>query len=307
MKIINNKSLKDLTTFKIGGEAEFFTEIYLKEELIEALAWAKSKNLPVFILGGGSNLLISEQGLRGLTIKMINNEIELKGNNIIAGAGLALADLIGFAFKNNLTGLEWGTGIPGSVGGAVRGNAGAYGGEISRLVEEVEAYDILKNKWLTISKNDCLFSYRESHFKKDKNLIIWQVKFTLAKDEHENIKTKLHDIVNQRMPKLPTESSAGSFFKNIELDKLPIEIKNVLLERFADKIKGNKLAAGVIIEALGLKGLKNNQAMVSPRHANFLINLGDAKQADILELIHKIQSEAEKKYGIILEPEVNIL
>lgn len=307
MKIINNQSLKDLTTFKIGGEAEFFTEVSLKEELIEALAWAKSKDLPIFILGGGSNLLISEQGLKGLTIKMVNNEIELKGNNIVVEAGAALADLIGFAFKNNLTGLEWGIGIPGSVGGAVRGNAGAYGGEISRLVEEIEAYDVLKNEWLTISKNDCLFSYRESHFKKNKNLIIWQAKFILAKDEHENINTKLHDIIKQRIPKLPTESSAGSFFKNIELDKLPTEIKNILLKRFADKIKGNKLAAGVIIEALGLKGLKNNQAMVSPKHANFLINLGDAKQADILELAHKIQFEVEKKYSLILEPEVNIL
>lgn len=307
MKIINNQSLKSLTTFKIGGVAEFFVEVFLKEELIEALTWAKNNNLPVFILGGGSNLLINEQGLKGLTIKIINNDIKLTSDNIIAGAGAALADLIGFAFKNNLAGLEWGTGIPGSVGGAVRGNAGAYGGEISKLVEEVEAYDTFKNAWLTISKNDCLFSYRESRFKKDKNLIIWQVKFILTKDEHENIKTKLHDIVNQRMPKLPTEPSAGSFFKNIELDKLPIETKNVLSEKFSNKIKGNKLAAGVVIEDLGLKGLKNNQAMISSKHANFLVNLGDAKQADVLKLAHKIQSEAEKKYGIILEPEVNIL
>ena len=268
------------TTFKIGGNADVFVEPENIGELKFVLKTARDCSVPVFILGKGSNILVSDGGIEGATVSLLKmNNLSVEGEKIICECGANLAAVCLLAQQNGLSGLEFAYGIPGSVGGALFMNAGAYGGEMSDVVEGAYCLDENFNEKY-IEKSEMDLSYRHSIFKN--NMIITRVIFSLSKGEKDDILSKMNEILQKRKDKQPLEfPSAGSTFK---------------------RPKGNY--AGTLIEKNGLKGSRVGGAMVSEKHAGFIINYDGASASDVLGLIDKIREKVKEGDGIVLEPEV---
>jgi UDP-N-acetylmuramate dehydrogenase len=287
MDVKRNILLKDYTTYKIGGPAKYFFVAENKEGLIFALEFAKKNRLPVFILAGGSNLLVSDKGFKGLVIQIRNSKFEIRNfSEVYVGAGTALNDLANFCLKNNLTGLEWAAGVPGTAGGAVFGNAQAFGKRMSDLIKEVEVLDAKSLEIRRLSKKQCEFSLKNSLFKKNKDLIIISVVLDLANGDRKEIEEKIKELLTYRKNNHPLNfPSAGSVFVNPEA-------------------KGGVIRAGELIEKVGLKGKRIGGAEISEKHANFIINLGNAKATDVLKLIKLAKEKVKKIFGIELEQEI---
>lgn len=280
--IIENEPLKNHTSFKIGGNAEMFVTVSNISQLKVVLCACKQNDIPLFILGRGSNLLISDKGMRGVVLNLDGEfkEISLKENTITCGAGTNLTKLCTFALSESLSGLEFAYGIPGSVGGAVYMNAGAYGGEMKDVVEEV-THITREGEVVTLSADELDFSYRHSVYKDCDNIII-SAKFSLTPAESVDIKSKMDDFMNRRRTKQPLEfPSAGSVFK---------------------RPQGN--FAGTLIEQCGLKGATVGGAQVSEKHAGFIINIGGATCQDVLELVKLVQDTVQENTGYFLEREI---
>ena len=279
---MNNILLKNYTSFKIGGPAKYFFKVKTTEDLIKKIQMAKELNLPFFILGGGSNLLVSDKGYNGVVIKIENLYLNYRENKITASAGTELKDVVNFSTKKELKGLEWAMGIPGTIGGAVRGSIKAFGESISNIIESVEVLKIPELKIKNYKAKDCHFGYKESIFKKNKNLIILSCIFKLKKGNKKQIKNKIEYFLDYRKKNHPLDfPSAGSIFKNPEE-------KN----------------AWELIKRCGLEGKKIGGAQISKKHSNFIINLGNASSKDVLELIDLIKKQVKKKFNIKLEPEI---
>jgi len=286
-----NVLLKNHTTFKIGGKAKYFFVAKNKKDLIKAILVAKKYNLPFFVLGGGSNTLVSDRGFEGLVIKIQNSRLrqgfggQAKLKTIYAEAGTSLGQLVNVALKNSLTGMEWATGIPGTVGGAIYGNAGAFGESIGDVVKKVEVLDTKDLRFKIYDLKKCKFGYRDSIFKHKKNLIILSAKIQLKKGKKSEIKRKIKEFLDYRQETQPLNfPSAGSVFKNPP-----------------------GFSAGELIEKCGLKGKKIGKAKISEKHANFIVNLGGAKAKDVKKLINLIKKKIKKKFGITLEEEIQYL
>ncbi|MFH1564777.1 MAG: UDP-N-acetylmuramate dehydrogenase [bacterium] len=281
INIQKNTKLVQHTTFRIGGPADFFVEVKNSDELVESVSWAKEKKIKYFILGGGSNVLFSDDGYKGLVIKIASKKIELVKNNlIIADAGANLSQLVKFSIKNNLNGLEWASGIYGTFGGAIFGNVGANGSCIADVVEEVEIFD---GKKIQIFKNKELnFKYRSSGIKNGS--VIISAKLKLKKGDKQESEKLVKKYLKERSEKQPKGFCAGSIFKNPK-----------------------NSSAGLLIEKCGLKGLKIGDAQISEQHANFIVNLDGAKAGDVLGLIERIKKEVEKKFGVKLKEELKII
>jgi len=306
--IQKNIVLAPYTTFKIGGPAKEFVVIENENELAEALQYAKDKYLKYYILAGGSNMLFADEGFDGLIIQIKNQgEINLvESEKIECWAGINLAQVINFARENSLSGLENLAGIPGSIGGAVRGNAGAFGTEIKNLVEKVRFSD--ENGMLSeYSKADCDFEYRSSAFKQDRKLIILSVVLKLEVANKDAIAKKMKEVIQKRNAKQPTGwvGCAGSFFEN------PIVRDSNLLEKFEKETKSvardGKIPAGWLISELGLRGKKIGYIEVSEKHANFIINTGKGTAQDVVMLISFIKQQVRDNLGIQLKEEVNYI
>jgi len=297
--------LTPLTTFRIGGRAEFFIAVKDKDELIEAIEWAKLNKIAIRFFSGGSNILIIKKKISGLVIKISGAEYSLAGETISAWAGTSLAKLSEVAAKLGLSGLEWASGIPGSLGGAVRGNAGAYGSDISRQVVEVEAYDLARGRMVTLKNLACGFSYRQSIFKKNKNLFIIRVKLKLSRGQVKEIKKITRANFKQRALSNPRQPSAGCIFKNLEYKKL-VKENHKLAEALMAKglFRGGKIGAGYLIAQSGLSGRVNGGAKISRKHANFIINSGRATAKEVIGLINLIKRKIKSRYKINLEEEV---
>lgn len=283
-----NKPLAPLTTLKIGGEADMFLELTETEKLPKIMQTAEELQIPVFIFGGGSNLVFSEDGFRGLVIQIKANNIEVTGNEITAEAGALVSQMIQLALKNNLSGMENLTGLPGTIGGAVRGNAGAFGTEIKDILKEAVIYS--ENKGIRTVKPDYFnFGYRTSKVKQEKGRdIILKVTLTLtpkSPEELQQIKEKTTEIIKSRAGKQPSGKTSGSLFKN----------------------PGPELAAGYLLDQCGCKGLQVGQVQVSLQHANWIINLGDATQTDVIELAKIMKEKVKNRFNIELEPEVQFV
>lgn len=281
-RVKTDEPMAKYTTFGIGGPADLYYEAKTEEELVRAIKKSDELEVPYYILGNGSNLLVGDKGIKGMVIKNKILKIKYKkvkgGELIIAGAGVLLNDLMKFCVKNSFSGLEFLTGIPGSVGGAVRGNAGAWQKNIGDQVKRVKILtEDGKVKW--IAQEDCHFSYRKSWFKKTKEIIL-EVELKVEKKEKKEIEKMVGEYKEKRKNQ-PRELSAGSVF-----------------------INPKPYSAGEMIEECGLKGIKNNLAEISLLHANFIVNLGGAKAKDVVELIALVKEKVKKRFGIELEEEI---
>lgn len=269
------------TSFKIGGAADVFIFVKNESELKAVLKEAKSLDIPVFIIGKGSNLLVSDKGIEGIVISLsCMNSVTVQKNEITALSGATLANVCVKALENGLGGLEFAYGIPGSVGGALYMNAGAYGGEISQVVKSA-TFVTRNGEFGEIALTDMQLGYRESVFKKS-DMIITSVTFELLPCDKSEIKSKMEDFICRRRDKQPLEyPSAGSTFKRPE-----------------------GYFAGALIEQNGLKGKTVGGAQVSVKHAGFVINKGSATCSDVRILIKEIKDTVLKNNGVELETEV---
>lgn len=294
--IQKNISLAKYTTFRIGGLAKFFAEVISEKELLETLNFAKENNLKIFILGGGSNVLISDDGFSGLVIRLkADSENDY-------WAGNSLASLVGLFKEKSLTNLEWATGIPGTIGGAVRGNAGAYGGCIADSIEGVRVLNLESREIVDYSNEDCQFDYRASIFKKNPQLIILAVRMMLEGGVREEIENKMKEIILKRNKKIPKGFSPGSFFKNpIVEDK---ELISQFEESTGQKCQEQKIPAGWLIDGVGLRGKRIGGVMISEEHANFIVNVGDGTAQDVIMLASIIKQKVREQFSVQLREEV---
>lgn len=304
-KIQRSVPLASLTTFKIGGPAEYFVEIKTKEELMQALDWAEKEEKELLILAGGSNLLINDKGVRSLVVKMNNDDIQVKGERIVCGAGASLIQASRLAANQGLSGLEWAIGIPGTVGGAIRGNAGAYGCAIENIIETVEVLNKKRLNFAIFSRRDCRLSYKESILKSSKDLIIWSAIIKLNRARQEDVNKLIENYSANRQKAQPRLPSAGCVFKNLSVQALK-KGNAYLVEQALDNdmVKGNKVPVGWIIDRLGLKGKTIGGAKISLEHANFIVNTGKAKSEDVIALISCIKQAARDKFGVQLQEEI---
>jgi UDP-N-acetylmuramate dehydrogenase len=299
-----NVSLADYTTFKIGGPAKYFFVAENKDDLVNVVKAAREANAPFFILGGGSNLLVSDKGFDGLVIKIQNTKYQILNTKIIAGAGVLLGRVVAESVNRGLTGLEWAAGIPGTIGGAVVGNAGAYGHSISESVEKVVVFSPTDCSLKEYQNKDCGFRYRGSSFKERPEIIIEAI-LHLGVGEREASRQKIKEILAERKEKIPFEPSAGCVFKNSRLDD-----EVTIARQFPDmigKIRSGKIAAGYLIEQCGLKGKQIGGAKISEWHANYIVNLGGARAEDVVALIGLCKDEVKKRYNIVLEEEIRCI
>lgn len=269
------------TTFRIGGKADVFVTVSNGTELSFVIKTARQCGVPVFCIGKGSNLLVSDKGIEGAVISLAGmNEIKADGNRVTAGAGASLSALCITARDASLSGLEFAYGIPGSVGGALFMNAGAYGGEMSQVVVSAECVDE-NGEYRTVSADEMELGYRTSVFKRG-GLFITSVTIELISGDKAEIAAKMQELTARRKEKQPLEyPSAGSTFK-----------------------RPQGYFAGALIEKNGLKGVSCGGARVSEKHAGFVINGGGACCADVLGLIKKIQKTVFENDGVMLETEV---
>lgn len=287
-KLEVNKPLAPFTSFNTGGPAKYFISATSEEDIRKAVNSAVELKIPFFIIGGGSNLLISDKGFNGLVIKVDVKGIKLLNETtIVCGAGENLMDLIEFCVESSLTGFEFASGIWGSVGGAICGNAGAYGGEMKDIITSVT---IIKNDGTieVVDEEYCRFEYRNSYLKKTGDIVI-SAEFNLSKGDKEEIRKKVDEIITIRQKKHPVKGkSAGSFFKNIPDDSEPY----------------GKLPAGRLLEEAGAKEMAVGGASVYYKHANMIVNNGNATSKDIRQLADNMKEAVFNKFGIMLEEEV---
>ena len=302
LNLKKNVSLAPYTTFKIGGRAKYFYQAKTKEKLIRALNLAKKLKLPFFVLGGGSNLLISDKGFNGLIIKQDIKCYKILGTKIYAEAGVSFQTLVKETGKRGLSGLEWAGGLPGTLGGAVLGNAGAFGGETKDTIVSVEALD-KSLKLRTLNKKQCRFSYRSSILKKEGWVVVSAI-MKLQGGNKKTIQKIASDHIKYRNERNPLEyPNAGSIFKNCDLSNIPQKSQKI----FKDVIKIDPfpvIPTAAIIAKTGLKNLIVGKAQVSEKHPNFIVNLGGAKAKDVIKLIRLVKKRVKDKFEINLEEEV---
>lgn len=286
LSVLSGEPMSRHTSFRIGGPADRFVTVENRAQLTALLDCAGESNLPVFLLGNGSDLLVSDEGFRGLVLTLGGEfkEITRRENSIRAGAGVSLASLCNFAREQGLSGLEFAWGIPGSVGGAVMMNAGAYGGEMKDVLSAVTHLEKASGRTVTLPGEELELSYRHSRYQGRDDVILY-AEFSLQPGRREEISARMNELMARRKEKQPYDlPSGGSVFKR------PV---------------GGYAAA--LIDECGLKGLSRGGAQVSPKHAGFIVNNGSATCADVLELVKIIQETVFRQKQIRLELELELL
>ncbi|MEO0128966.1 MAG: UDP-N-acetylmuramate dehydrogenase [candidate division WOR-3 bacterium] len=283
IKVFKNEPLKDYCSLRIGGKVRYLIKVYNKKALLETLKFINKRQLKFIVIGEGTNILFLDEGYNGAVIKLMGEFRKIKStkNIFICGGGALIKNFINKAAESGYGGMEFLAGIPGSIGGAVKGNAGAFGKSISEILRQVTLLD-LKGKIKKINRDKIKFDYRFSNI--PDSAIIIEAEFKLKKAEKKIIKRRIAEILRMRWQKQPRGLSAGSFFKN-----------------------PRPLSAGKLIEECGLKGLRVGDATISKKHANFIINLGRAKAKDVLKLVRIVKKKVKEIKGVELEPEVRII
>ncbi len=307
-KFQENINLASLCNYRIGGPARFFFEAKDRDDILWSVKEAKRRGLKIFILGSGTNLLVDDRGFDGLVLKPGFAFIQKNGSDLRVGAGVEMRDLLDCCAVNSLSGLEWAGGLPGTLGGAVRGNAGAFGGETKDSIKEVESFDVVSEKILKRENGDCKFSYRSSVFKeKGGGEIILAATLSLKPGNKEKISEAVNEKIEYRKKRHPLDyPNVGSVFKNVDLRKVPEEIKSAI----APVIKIDPfpvVPAAYLISESSLKGVSFGGAMISPKHPNFIVNSLGAKSSDVKTLITLVKQKVKNKFKIDLEEEVQIV
>ncbi|MFA6593861.1 MAG: UDP-N-acetylmuramate dehydrogenase [Candidatus Buchananbacteria bacterium] len=305
-----NEPLASHTTLRIGGPAKFFAIAQTPEEILALIQEAETAGVNHAIIGGGSNILASDDGFDGLVIKANGGEIKVDGEQMTVDAGAPLALALTEATKNGLTGLEWAVGIPGTVGGAVCGNAGAYGGDMAQSVVAVKV--LQDEKAVELNNSDCGFGYRDSRFKKDANGdIVLSAVLKLKKATPEEItaaKEKMLKIIAERGAKFSEGASAGSFFRNVMLTaEDAAEFKKTHPEVPDQFIEWRKIPAAWLIDQCGLRGRQIGGVKVSKRHAGVIINTGGATASDVVIMASLVKQKVRSQFGLQLMEEVQYL
>ena len=304
--IQENVPLAPFTSLKIGGPARFFATAANVEQLREALLFARERGVPFAVLGGGSNLLVSDQGFQGLVLRLQMEQALVSGCEIEVEAGVDLNGLVQLTAQWGLSGMESLAGIPGLVGGALRGNAGAYGSSIGEVARTVRAFDAESLELLALSREECAFSYRSSRFKLDPRLIVVSALLLLTPDDPETVRSRIEATIAKRTAKnLQCEKSVGSFFMN------PVVTDQELIRRFETDQKLHcrecRIPAGWLIDKSGLRNTRVGAAMVSALHANYLINSGAASAEEMVRLARLVKSRVREAMGVQLQEEVSCL
>lgn len=284
-RVLIDEPMKKHTTFRVGGNADYFVMPRTTQEVQQLVALCKNENLPYYILGNGSNLLVGDKGYRGVIIQIYKemNEITVEGEHIRAQAGALLSKVGSIALEAGLAGFEFAAGIPGAVGGAVVMNAGAYGGEMKDILASATVLTV-EGKILKLTNEELELGYRTSIITK-KNYIVLEAEYQLQRGDKTEIRAKMDELKKQRVTKQPLEyASAGSTFKRPE-----------------------GYFAGKLIQDAGLRGFQVGGAQVSEKHCGFVINKGDATAADIVELMNQVSEKVYQEFGVTLEPEVKRL
>ncbi|MBQ1793730.1 MAG: UDP-N-acetylmuramate dehydrogenase [Peptostreptococcaceae bacterium] len=283
--ILIDEPMSKHISFRVGGPADILVKPSSEDQIKDILTFAKKENIPYLIIGNGSNLLVRDGGIRGIVIKIAENfnDFSIEGTTVTAQSGAMLSFMGKAIMRNNLTGFEFAAGIPGTLGGAIAMNAGAYGGEMKDIVKSVRLIDSQGNI-VELSNEEMQFAYRKSILSKEEYIVLSAV-MELKEGNYEEIRDIMKDLTNKRVTKQPLNlPSAGSTFKRPE-------------GYFAAKL----------IEDCGLKGLTLRGAQVSDKHCGFVVNLGGAQAKDILDLIYVVKSTVYSKFGVMLEEEVKIL
>lgn len=283
--VLVSEPMKKHTTFRIGGEADVFVRIDSKELLARVLKYLGQVEVPYYVLGNGSNLLVPDRGYRGVILEIGDkfSAVTVDGDTLICQAGAPMAKVARAALEHGLTGFEFAAGIPGTIGGGVVMNAGAYGGELKNVITQVTVLD-KSGEELVFDNAAMEFGYRTSLIKKYP-YIVTEVRVQLESGDRNVIKEKMDDLASRRREKQPLEyPSAGSTFKRPE-----------------------GYFAGALIQEAGLKGYSVGGAQVSQKHSGFVINTGDATAEDVQKLMTHVQKTVKEKFGVTLEPEVIVL
>lgn len=300
LTVSRNAPLSAYTRFAIGGPADIYAETESVEAFIAALAAARASGLDYMVMGGGTNLIVSDQGFRGIMLRFVARRILAADDRVQSDAGAGLQDLVDFSIDRGLQGLETLAGIPGSVGAAVYGNAGAYGHSISERVLQVRFYD--GERVRVIDQAACEFHYRESIFKRHKDWIIFSTELRLAPADTETLRQTAADIVKVRNQKFPvTMKCAGSIFKNFLWAELP---PAVAAQVPAQAIREGKVPAAYFLEQVGAKGMSRGDMHVAAYHANLIYNAGGGTAADLRALIENLKACVRARFAIELEEEV---
>ncbi len=308
VKILEEVPLAEHSNYRIGGPARYFCEATNEEEIRNGVLFAREQRVPLFVLGGGTNLLIDDSGFKGLVLKVNVMQLAVDGQTMTVGAGMMVSDMLKFTMEHALSGLEWAGGLPGTVGGAVRGNAGAFKGEIKDRIVSVESFDVETLAAVTRGNAACKFGYRSSIFKeKNGREIILRATLNMDKGDAKMIAAGIQEKIDYRLERHPMEyPNIGSTFKNVDLELVPKIWRNA----FAKVIKVDPfpvVPTAYLISEAGLRGMQHGNAMVSPKHPNFIVNLGGATAVDVKFLIAAVKEKVFEKYGIRLEEEIQLV
>ena len=300
-----NVELAPLTTFKIGGIARYLVDVRSEGEILEAIEWAKQHDLGFIILAGGSNVLLPDAGILDLVIRIKGDLWSLSEDTVDVWAGTNLLHLINTVGKSGLGGWENLSGIPGSVGGAVRGNAGAFGSEIKDFVVTVRALNKVTKEAKVFLNPDCDFSYRHSFFKDNRDWLITRTLIRLRQqDPNSCARLSNETIIERERRHLQNVRAAGSFFMN---PVAPTDIRELFEKEKKVLSKNGRVPAGWLIEKSGMKGARVGGAIASLQHPNYLVNEQNATAADVLALAVKIKQAVKDSYGVLLKEEAEII
>jgi len=300
LAISSNTPLARYTRFGIGGPADIYAETGNEEAFIRALNVAQSSGLEFVVIAGGTNLIVSDEGFRGLVLRFVANRLSAHDGSVHAEAGAVLQELVDFTVARGLKGLETLTGIPGSVGAAIYGNAGAYGHSISECIREVRFFDGRRVRRFT--QAECEFHYRESIFKQRKDWIIFAAELRLESAPASELQRTADEILRVRNQKFPvTMKCAGSIFKNLLLAELS---EAVASEVPASVIREGKVPAAHFLEQVGAKGMRVGDICVADYHANLIYNSGEGTARDLRFLIDELKRRVRDRFGLELEEEV---
>lgn len=300
LTVSQNVPLSRHTRFGIGGPAAILVETASPEAFGIAWRTAREAGVPVAIIAGGTNLIVSDHGFDGVVLRYTASDIQMEGTHVHADAGAQLQELVDFTIERGLKGLETMTGIPGSVGAAVYGNAGAYGHSISEYVRHVRFFngdraDVFHNA-------ACEFAYRDSVFKRHKNWIVFSVELELAASDPVELRRTADEIRGIRDRKYPPEMKcAGSIFKNLVLAELPDALARQVPERV---VREGKVPSAYFLEQAGAKGLRRGDIHVADYHANLIYNAGSGTAQELCDLIAELKSRVRERFGLELDEEV---